>query len=344
MTTQWGPHLYVSGNQGPKFGRVVQILVGKNGNGDVNPTTGLFIANVMPDGSPGLRISFEIQKTIYKTPNTALVKIYNMNESHEKLVDKEFNDTIIQCGYRGQAAECFRGNIRFTHHYREGNERVVEINAGDGDKDYRGAMVNFTLNAGHTDEQVIRHVVRNFQATTLGHVHGKHLKREHIRGRTYLGNARDVLNPIERENDGNWSIQDGKLQLVPCDSVTPAEAIAVSSEMGMLGAPEVNDKGITIEMMLDPRILPGGKLWLQNNEVKQKHLKPAIEGQKHKLHGPNLPVRTDPDGVYKVYAVKHTGDTRDQVFKSECRCVALDSPIPSRKGMPISSTPDGDVM
>jgi hypothetical protein len=106
----------------------------------------------------------------------------------------------------------------------------------------------------------------------------------------------------------------------------------------------VNNKGIKIKCMLDPRIVPGCKLWLQNNDVKQKHLKASIEGQKHKLKGPKMPVRLDPDGVYKVYAVKLIGDTRGPDWYCECMCVALDSPIPSKAGVPMSSTPDDDVM
>lgn len=341
---RFGNGVYPSGNSGPKFGRVCQVLVGDNGNGDVSPSTGLLIQNVQEDGSPGLHITFEIQKTIYRTPNVALVKIYNLNSTSEKKVDKEFNDLIIQCGYHGQVRVCFRGNIRFAYHYREVNDRIVEINAADGDKDFHNAIVNFTLAAGHSDQQTVDSLLTSFQATTLGHVHGKNLKAKRLRGKTYVGSARDVLDQIARESDGNWSIQDGKLILVPVDSVLPGEAIAVSSETGLLGAPEVNDKGITIKVMMDPRIIPGGKLWLMNNEVKQKHLKAEKTGQKRKLHGPNVPVRTDPDGVYKVYAVKHVGDTRGGDWYSECKCVALDSPIPSTKGMPVSSTPDGDIL
>ncbi len=331
--------------KGVKWLRRAQVLVGKNGNGDVSPTTGRLISSVQADGSPGLRITFDIQKTIYRTPNQGLIKVYNLSQPHEKEIDQEFNDIILQAGYQSDMRLTFRGNIRFTHFYREGNDHLSEVNAGDGDKDFRGALVNFTLGAGHDDEDTIRKLLESMQATTLGHVHGKHIKRDRIRGRTYNGNARDVLDRIAKESDGHWSIQDGKLIMVPVDSVLPDQAIEVSSETGLLETPEVNDKGITIKVMMDPRIIPGGKLWLKNNEVKQKHLQSALTGQKHKLKGAKTPVRLDPDGVYKVFAVRHVGDTRGSPdWYSECRCVGLDQPIPSRKGMPTSSTPDSDIL
>ncbi len=331
---------------GQKWLRYARVLVGKNGNGDVSPTVGISIESAQPDGSsPGLRIKFEITKTIYHTPNQALITIYNLLQEHEQAIDKEYNDLILIAGYQGQERVVFRGNIRFTHFYGDGLDRYAEINAADGDKDFHNALVNFTLAAGHDDQDTIDNLLTSFQATTKGHIHGKHISRKRIRGRTYSGSARDVLTALARENDGHWSIQDGLLNLVPVDSVLPTEAIVVSSDNGLLGPPEVNDKGITIRTMLEPRIVPGGKLWLQNNEVRQKHLKAALTGQKHKLKGANVPVRLDPDGIYKVFAHKLTGDTRDTEWVSECRCVGLDQPIPSKKGMmPMSSSPDGDVM
>jgi hypothetical protein len=345
MSTQFGPNIYPLGNTGPKFPRFLQLLVGKDGDGNVSAATGLLIDATPKDGSPGLRVTFEITKTIYRTPNQALIKVYNLTDAHEKQIDREYNDVILVGGYRGQERTFFRGNIRFTHFYREDNDHMSEINAGDGDKDFRNALVNFTLAAGHDDEQTIRQLVTSMRATTMGYVAGKKVKTKRIRGRTYSGNLRDVMDKIAKDSDGHWSIQNGTMVLVPVDSVLPGEAIAISSETGLLGAPEVNNKGIKIKCMLDPRITPGCKLWLANNDVKQKHLKAATEGQKHKLHGPKAPVRLDPDGVYKVYAVKMVGDTRGPDWYCECMCVALDSPIPKAAGqLPQSSTPDDDVI
>jgi hypothetical protein len=333
--------------QGNKWLRQAQVIVGKNGDGNVSPSNGLLISSVQSDGSPGLRITFDIQKTIYRTPNQALIKVYNLTQAHEKQIDAEYNDLIVQCGYVGQGAMrlVFRGNIRFTHFYREGNDHVGEINAGDGDKDFRNAIVNFTLQANHSDADVMDKLLETMQATIKGHIAGKNINRKRIRGKTHVGLARDVMDRIAKENDGHWSSQDGALTMIPVDSVvSPAQAIEISSETGLLETPEVNDKGITIKVMLDPRIVAGGKLWLKNNDVKMKHLSRVLTGQSRKAKGPKTPVRLDPDGVYKVFAVRHVGDTCGGDWYSECRCVGLSQPIPSSKGMPVSTTPDGDLL
>jgi hypothetical protein len=319
-----------------KWLRKCQLLVGKDGNGEVWPSSGLLVEH--------LRIAFDITKTIYRTPNVGTIRIYNLSESDERKVDREFNDVILQGGYQSNNRLFFRGNIKYCNIYRDGNDRITELNCGDGDKDFKGTLVNFALAAGHTDADAIRQLLHSFKATTLGHVHGKDLFRKRSRGRVFSGNARDILDRVAEDNAAEWSIQDGKLIMVPVDSTLPNEAIEVDSETGLVGTPEVNDKGITIKTFFDPRIVPGSKLWLRNNEVKMRHLKAELKGQKRKLHGPSKPARTDPDGIYKVYAAHITGDTRDVEWFSECKCVALDAKIPSIKGLPQSTTPDGDIL
>jgi hypothetical protein len=274
----------------------------------------------------------------------ATIRVYNLNAHHEAMIDREFNDVILQGGYQGNTRLFFRGNIKFVSFFREGVDRICELNVGDGDKDFRGALVNFSLAAGHDDAETVRQLLTPMQATTPGHIHGKNLKTKHSRGRVFSGNARDFFDRIADHNDADWSIQDGKFTLVPVDSTLPNEAIAVSSDTGLLGAPEKSDKGIVVKVMFDPRIIPASKLWLFNNEVKMKKLKAALSAGKKKRPGDGQRLRLDPDGIYKVYAVHGQGDTRGTEWTAECKCVALDAPIPSIKGMPISSTTDAEML
>ncbi len=51
-----------------EFQRVIQVVIGSGGNG-------LLIDQ--------LRIQFEIVKTVQHTPNTALIKIYNLTRAHQ---------------------------------------------------------------------------------------------------------------------------------------------------------------------------------------------------------------------------------------------------------------------
>src|SRR4029077_5054034 len=125
-------------------------------------------------------------------------------------------------------------------------------------------------------------------------------EQRHIRGRVVSGMARDVLDEIAAHSDAQWSFQDGTLQIVPVDSTLPTEAIVLASDTGLLGAPEINDKGIKATCLLNPRIRIGGKVWLDNNDVKaqiKKELetKPGAHKVRVKKHRGEL-ARLDPDG------------------------------------------------
>jgi hypothetical protein len=280
-----------------------------------------------------LRIYFEVTKSLRSTLNTALIRIYNMTQDHENQIKGEFDDVLINAGYIGATQLIFRGTIRHTFGYREGNEHITEIDAADGDRDLRKTIVNTTLAAGSSSAQIVDHVVGNFAETTKGHVVLKDQQR--IRGRVLSGSAADVLDDVAAQSDAHWSIQDGVLQIVPVDSTLPTEAIVLRSDTGLLGAPEIDDKGIKATCLLNPRIQCNGKVWLNNNDLKAKiakelETKPGAKKVKVKRHR-GVIARLDPDGIYKVYKLVHEGDTRDNTWTTQVFCVGLDKSIPAGK-------------
>jgi len=299
--------------------RTCEVVVGRGATGQ-----GLAIN--------GLRIDFTIIKTAGRVPNTALVKIYNLSPDHENQIRKEFDEVLVNAGYEGAAVLMFRGTIRHVFRYREGNDRITEIDAADGEKDFRNAIVNFTLAAGSSTQQLLDQVVGKM-VSKKGFVALKDKRR--VRGRVVSGMARDVLDQIADDSDAAWSIQDGVLEIVPVDSTLPTEAIVLASDTGLLGAPEINDKGIKATCLLNPRIRVGGKVWLDNNAVKARikkelETKPGARRVKVKKHRGEL-ARLDPDGVYKVVKLEHEGETHGNEWSTTVYCVGLDKAIPAGK-------------
>ena len=97
----------------------------------------------------------------------------------------------------------------------------------------------------------------------------------------------------------------------------------------MIGVPERTDKGINLKCLLNPRIKPGGKIWLDNNNFKERvaqarlKLPSAKATTGHKAKAAHRIALLDPDGVYKVLKVEHEGDTRGPQWESRIVCVAL---------------------
>lgn len=301
-----------------QYKRRIQVIVGKKGSG-------LLIED--------LRISVEVCKDHQSAPNSAIIKIFNLNDQHQSQIRNEFDDVIINAGYEGSEAVLFRGNIRHVYRYREGNDFIVEIDAGDGDRDFRGAIVNTTLAAGVSDQELVNRVAGGMSSTKLGTIKGVR-PTQRLRGKVITGNARTVLNDVARQNNASWSIQDGRLQIVPVGGILDSEAILVNSDTGMLGAPEQDDKGLKVKTLLNPQYQINGRVKLDNNSIKRKKAKVGAEdlrvakGKEHKE-----PARLDPDGFYKIYKVLHKGDNRDADWVSEVFCVAMDSAFPKSEGL-----------
>lgn len=300
--------------------RRAQVVIGKKGSG-------LLVEN--------LRIQFEVSKTVESAPNVAVIKIFNLNPANEAKIKNEFDEVILNAGYEGALRLVFRGNIKHVYRYREKADYITEIEAGDGDKDYRSAVMNETLAAGTTNAQLVDRAVGSFKGTggtTKGAVQIN--DRARLRGKVISGNTRDVLHDVARESGANWSIQDGQLVIVKTNAVLPDEAIVITAETGMLGAPEINDKGIAVKCLMNPQLRVNGAIKLDNNGIKAKRVKAQTLGTRYEKEAsdPKEPVRLDPDGIYKVLKLTHKGDTRGQDWLSEIECIGLDQPIPANRG------------
>lgn len=119
--------------------RRVRLIIGKAGNG-------LLVEH--------LRVAFEVKKTLESDPNTATIKIWNLNPDNEAKARNEYDEVLLEAGYEGAMRLVFRGNIQHVYRYRDGQDFITEIEAGDGDKSYRNATMNETLAAG-TDNALL---------------------------------------------------------------------------------------------------------------------------------------------------------------------------------------------
>lgn len=308
------PGIYTAGIQ--QWWRNATVVVGSGGSG-------LRISNTQPDGSPGLRLSFEVVKTVEPTPNTATIKIYNLNDDHVAAIQDAYTDIFLNAGYGFVAAQIFVGSIQVVSHYRDGADYITEINCADGDRDYRNAYVNVTLAAGTTDADVVDKIVGNMPSTGKGVIQTLTAKRS--RGKVVQGLARDRLDQVSGSNGTNWSIQDGKLHMVRADSKI-GTAVVVNTMTGLLEAAERTDKGISAKCLMNPQIVINGAIQLQNEAIRAKQCKP-----KHTLtqqqSGPL--VRLNPDGIYKVIKLTHEGDTRGNDWFTSMVCIGLGQPIPT---------------
>jgi hypothetical protein len=290
--------------------RRIEVIVGKDGKG----------LHIIGAHNEGLHVEATVEKTIRHTPNTADITIINLDPESEHKVLQEYDDIIVSAGYEGAVLLIFRGNIKHAVAYWDQGARKVDIQAADGDKDYRTAVMQSVV---RSDAEAVQAALRAMPNTKPGHI--KTGDKRRIRAKVISGAARDVLHQVAADNDANWSIQDGALQIVESTGVLPTEAIVMNEQTGLIGAPELSDKGIRVTSHLNPYVAINGKLLLNNDNIK-------IETKQLYTTGPKVKtkklVRLSTDGVYKVFKIRHEIDSRGP-SKTISECVTLGDAIPS---------------
>lgn len=302
-----------------QWGRYCEVVVGVGGLG----------VDIISTDQEGLRVSFTIEKTFRHVPNHASVLIYNQHPDIESRILHEFEDVLINVGYKEAPRLVFQGDKLHAYTFWDSGNRVTEISAADGDKAYRMAVINATLAAGSTSYDEVELLIQNLQGVDKkihkGTIQAKRDAR--VRGKVLVGSVRNLMQQAEKDIGAHWSIQDGAVHVVKVDGVLPSEAVVVTWDTGLLEAPTISDKGIQVKCLLNPQIECNGVVWLDNDNMRVQETQAFVNGPKTK---PRKLVRQSGDGFYKVFKVRHEGDTRGPEWTTTFECVAVGAAIPQK--------------
>lgn len=290
----------------------------------------LLVAGASGDGLDlsGLRIQFKIKKSDAQTPNTAEIRVYNLAESTARQIRKEFKRVVLQAGYESNYGVIFDGNIKQVRMGREnGTDTYIDIAAGDGDDAYNYAVVNKTLAAGAKQSDQINAAAGSMsdKGVSTGYV-GDTGSQSLPRGKVMYGMARDYLRQSAQASGTSWSVQDGKLQVVPLTSVLPNQAVLLTSKTGLVGTPEQTNDGIKARCLLNPMLKIGVRVKINEEDVSEAKLPDS-----DKKDSANKPADISKDGIYRLLVVEHSGDTRGNDWYSDLICLDVDASAPAGK-------------
>ncbi|MDD1789112.1 phage protein [Burkholderia gladioli] len=273
-----------------------------------------------------LRVKFDIKRGDRETPNSALVQIYNLSDSTSKRVEKEFTRIVIQAGYPGNFSIVFDGEIKQIWRGRDSpTDTFLNVLAADGDSGYCFAKVIQTLSAGWTYQDLVNTALRAMAPYGITPGYMAPLQNNPMpRGRPIFDLARDVLRKVARANQMVWSIQDGRIIMVPETSYAPYDIPEINSATGMVGWPVQMINGITFKTLLNPSLKIGGLVYLNNASIQQYQysLNVTQQGTQGRALFEN---KIDSDGYYYLMSVNHKGDTRGNEWHSDALCLAADS-------------------
>lgn len=290
----------------------------------------ILIGNKNNDGVDvsALRCTFKVTKTNAQTPNEAQIKIYNLTPETAARIKKEFTRVLLQAGYESNFGVIFDGTVKQFRIGREsGTDTYLEIQAADGDVAYNFAVVNTTLAAGSSPNDHINAAAgaMNSNGTKTGYI-GNVGGQKLARGKVMYGNAKDYMRQTAQNSNADWSIQDGKVQVIPIKGLLPTQAVVLTSQTGLIDTPKQSNDGIEAKTLLNPLLKIGGKVIINNSSIESA----ALSGGEKK-EGDKKPAKIADDGAYKIIKIEYSGDSRGTEWYCNIVCIDVDETVKEAK-------------
>jgi hypothetical protein len=278
-----------------------------------------------------LHFKFKIVAEDEESPNNASVRVYNLSKETLVQVKGEFNRVVIQAGYEGNFGVIFDGTIRQFRTGRESaTDTYLDILAADGDLAYNFATLNQTLASGSNAGDVVAAAVTSMRPLGIGGAGSLPavLSTGGVlpRGKVLFGLARAVLRAQVRSLGATWSIQAGKINIVPLTSYLPTEAVVLNGQTGLIGRPEQTENGIYAKCLINPRLVVGGVVQINNAAINQAVQRDVTGAplRYDKYAGLQLLADISTDGLYRVYVIEYEGDTRGVAWYCDLTLLSID--------------------
>jgi hypothetical protein len=294
-----------------------------------------------------LRIRFRVRQEDSQKPNNAEILITNPSTATIQKIKKEGQTVSLEAGYEedrgGVRGLIFKGDLIQK---RSGRDNPVEtylaLLAASGDRAYTYATVSKTLAAGSTFKDQVDVAAESLKkyGIELGYIADLGSQKM-PRARTLFGSTRDLLRDIATATDSSWSIQNQKLQIIKNREKMPGNVHVINSRTGMVGLPEQTFDGIMCKMLLNPKIIPGSIIKIDQASVQEQAFSPNYAAEAQNAMIPSIAE----DGMYRVLVAEHTGDTRGLPWYTDVVCIRADGqgPLPiGLAGRGISLDPGDD--
>ena len=257
----------------------------------------------------GLRVSFDIEKTLGQSANNAKVMIYNLNESNKSILKTKENLSLtLEVGYGINNVDLlFTGDIVRSTTQRNGADFISTIEVADGDEGLRKATLDKSYVAGTNEKTIMEDALNAMKETgqvivgTIATI-GDNIAQN---GFSATGLASDIVDGLAKKQDHDFSVQDNETQVLKTDEDTGEEAIVLTPSTGLIGSPRIGligesitkTDGIEFKALIQTtRFKPGRIAQIKSREV---------------------------DGFFKILKSKFTGDTHAPAWFVTCEAKTI---------------------
>jgi hypothetical protein len=210
----------------------------------------------------------------------------------------------IEVGYDNQLSRIFEGDLQWAESTLNRVDWETRLQLGDGLRAYRHGRISKAYRAGATVKQLVTDTAKSMGLTVPTTVaQARELERQFANGVTLSGPAYREMTRLLAPLGKQWSIQDGRLQILGRNETRADEIIRISEDTGMKGSPSFGsppDKKrppiLHVLTLCRPEITPGGRILVESKVV---------------------------NGLFRVERLRHNGDTHANVWDTEIEAIRL---------------------
>lgn len=226
-----------------------------------------------------LDMRFAIKKTLKVAPNTCDLTVFNLNEQHRSQIEQKSTATVlVEAGYEEGTSVLFLGDLRTSLSVREGPDWLTQLSAGDGEKAIRKSRVQKSFKKQTKTGEIFKAIAQALGvgqgnlADAVNKLQALGVADVFSQGTVLTGSAAREMTNICRSVGMTWSIQNGKLQILPLKTSIAGTAIVVSDTTGMVGSPTVDNKGIlSVRCLLMPDVFPGRAMVIKSARLQGQY-------------------------------------------------------------------------
>ena len=275
-----------------------------------------------------LKFTFKTRQSDTQTPNSCFIRVYNLKpDTVNQIVgassnvagagnNTEFRQVTLSAGYvNAQFGLVFQGTLKQTRRGRESAVNTyLDLLVADGDLAINWGFVNASIAAANATQDAFLDTILASMKTAqpglaAGNISG--LAGGTLpRGKVMFGMARDYARDLAQSNGTFWSIQNGKFQMLKRTAYLPGTSVVLNAKSGLIGQPEQTEEGIKIKCLLNPLIVIGSVVNIDNAAINQTINQTQVPVSYDTFVGLQLLANIAADGNYRAFVVEHEGDTR----------------------------------
>ena len=259
-----------------------------------------------------LRVRFRVVQKTVQSPGTISAFISNAAPQDIKTalaLTENSSPVQLDAGYEdGNFGTIFKGTVRYVRVGRDNpTDTYINIQAAD-EVGYNFSMTNRTLPRNSTAHDVYTALMQDFGKYGVqdGFSPTKALQAiKYPRALTLFGPTKELMRKLAFTVNSTWSIQKGKMHMIPVDGSTPDDPIAINVQNGMVGMPVQTLEGIIVRSLINPQIGVNQIIKLNDSDIQRAAHNLTLAGAAQNIAISPL----DPDGLYRVVMIDWSGDT-----------------------------------